>query len=193
VAASPTREARASGVGWAEPTPLALASRVGLVAICRRQRIQGSLAPYNDVMKTTLKQPTSSRPQPFACRLRHKVVVGKRGPIPNMGELDLENQSSAPLEIAYTLTPFQFLELVVTGPSGVVVSEGHVSDRYSPSLEPLTLRLLPGEKFSTEVPLFATVPQGKRLPGVYQVQAVYDYDGYRAVSDPVMIKLEQGA
>jgi hypothetical protein len=123
----------------------------------------------------------------LACRLRPKEVLGKRGPIPHLGELVLENRSPAPLEIAYTLTPLQYLDLVVVGPSGTVVSEGHFSDRFSPTLEPTILRLLPGEVFTAQVPLLGTVPQDKRTPGVYTVQAVYEYNGCRIVADPVTV------
>src|SRR5690348_9583357 len=83
---------------------------------------------------------------PLACRLRPKEVVGRQGPIPNMGEVELENCSAAPVAIEYTMTPLQFLELAVIGPGGEIVSEGHFSDRFSPTREPTVLRLMPGEK-----------------------------------------------
>src|SRR5947209_15851239 len=107
-------------------------------------------------------QPSSQ--SPLACHLRPKEVLGRQGSIPNMGEVELENCSAAPLEIEYTMTPFQFLDLKVIGPGGEVVSEGHFSDRFSPTLDPSVLRLMPGEKFTSRVSLLATVPREKRLP-----------------------------
>jgi hypothetical protein len=40
-------------------------------------------------------------PQPLACRLRRKEMSGQRRPVANRGEVELENRSAAPLEIAY--------------------------------------------------------------------------------------------
>jgi hypothetical protein len=127
---------------------------------------------------------------PLACRLRHKEVCGRQGPVPYAGELVLENRSSVTVEIAYTMTPLQFLNLEVIGPGGTLVSEGHFSDRFSPTLEPVTLRLLPGETFAAPVPLLSMVPREKRLPGVYQVRAVYDYGNDRVISDPVEVTVK---
>ena len=125
--------------------------------------------------------------QPLACRLRPKTVIGRRGPIPNMAEVELENVSTAPLEIAHRMTVLQYLNLVVTRVDGGVVSEGHFGDRFAPTLEPLVLRLEPGEKFTANVHLFATMRCDPVPPGTYMVQAVYDYDGFRAVSGLVQV------
>jgi hypothetical protein len=118
--------------------------------------------------------------------------MGRQGPIPNMGEVELANCSEVPLEIEYTMTPLQFLELEVTGPGGAVVSEGHFSDRFSPTREPAVLRLLPGEKFTSNVSLLATVPRDKRLPGRYTMQAAYRFQGKRALAEPLTIELTSG-
>jgi hypothetical protein len=126
---------------------------------------------------------------PLACRLRPKHVIGRQGPIPNMGEVELENRSASPVEIEYTMTPLQFLDLVVIGPGGEVVSEGHFSDRFSPTREPAVLRLMPGEKFTTNVPLLATVPHEKRVPGTYTVQPSYRFQGARLRAEPVTVEL----
>lgn len=126
---------------------------------------------------------------PLACRLRPKEVIGRQGPVPNMGEVELENRSAAPLVIEYTMTPLQFLDLVVIGPGGEVVSEGHFSDHFSPAREPAVLRLLPGEKFTSNVPLLATVPRENRVPGTYTVQASYRFQGTRARAEPVTVEL----
>ena len=107
-------------------------------------------------------------------KLRPKEVIGRQGPIPNMGEVELENRSALPVEIEYTMTPLQFFDLVVIGPGGEVVSEGHFSDRFSPTRESAVLRLMPGEKFTSNVPLLATVSHEKRVPGTYTVQVTVE-------------------
>jgi hypothetical protein len=132
-------------------------------------------------------------PQPLACRLRLKEVSGRRGSLPHWGEVELENVSDAPVEIAYWMTALQYLNLVVTRADGFVVSEGHFGDRFAPTRDPQALRLEPGEKFTTEVPLFATVPGDRLLPGVYAVQAVYGYNDFRAVAEPLRVSVEKVA
>jgi hypothetical protein len=123
----------------------------------------------------------------LALRLRPKEVIGRQGPVPNMGEVELENCSEAPLEIEYTMTPLQFLELEVLGPNGVVVSEGHFADRFSPSKDAAVLRLMPGEKFAANVSLLATVPPAKRSPGKHTIQASYCFQGRRVAAEPVTL------
>jgi hypothetical protein len=129
----------------------------------------------------------------LVCRLRPKEVIGRQGPIPNMGEVELENRSAAAVEIEHTMTPLQFLELEVIGPGQDVVSEGHFSDRFSPTREPAVLRLMPGEKFTSPVALLATVPRGKRLPGRYTIHASYCFQGVRIAAEPLTIELTQGS
>jgi hypothetical protein len=126
-------------------------------------------------------------PQPLVCGLRRKEMTGRQGPVANRGEVELENRSSAPLEIAYRMTPLQYLNLVVTDSDGRVVSEGHFGDRFAPTLEPQILRLGPGEKFTANVHLLATVRCDPIRPGTYNVQAVYEYNGFRAVSEVVRV------
>jgi hypothetical protein len=104
-----------------------------------------------------------------------------------MAEVELENVSAAPLEIAYRMTPLQYLNLVVTGAGGRVVSEGHFGDRFAPTLEPRVLRLPPGGTFTATVHLFATVPVDPVPAGTYTVQAVYGYEGVRAQSEAVEV------
>ena len=130
-----------------------------------------------------------SPPQPLACRLRRKEAVGRRGPIPNRGEFELENQSSAPVEVVYHMTALQYLNLIVTNAKGEVVSEGHFGDRFAPTLEPSVLRLQPGETFTAQVHLLATVPPDRCRAGTYTVRAVYEYNGFRLVSEPVAITI----
>jgi hypothetical protein len=125
----------------------------------------------------------------LGCTIRPKEVTGRQGAIPNMGEVELENRSDAPLEIEYTMTPLQFLEIEVVGPSGGIVSEGHFSDRFSPTWEPAVLRLMPGEKFASNVSLLATVPTEKRSPGKYIVQASYRFPGGKVMAAPLTLEL----
>jgi hypothetical protein len=144
----------------------------------------------NEAMTASNTQAEEPQRQPsLICRLRPKVVIGRRGPMSNMGEVELENASTFPLEIKYTMTPLQFFDLEVIGPDGRVVSEGYFSDRFSPSLEPSVLRLLPGEKFTANVSLLATLPMEKRQPGKYTVRASYHFQGIRAVAEPLTVEL----
>ena len=118
----------------------------------------------------------------LACRLRPKEVIGQRGPLHGMGELELENLSTDAVVIRYQISPLQYLHLVVTGPSGAVVSEGHFGDRFSPIAEEQALQLRPQEKFVAEIPLLGTVPREKRVPGPYRVQASCEYGTIKVVS-----------
>jgi hypothetical protein len=139
---------------------------------------------------TTLKDLAPVAPaQPLACRLRRKLVTGRWGPVANMGEVELESLSAGPVEITYWMTALQYLNLVVTRSDGAVVSEGHFGDRFAPTLEPLVLHLEPGDKFTATIPLLATVPQTPVPPGTYIIQAVYEYNGFRAVSDPLTVTI----
>jgi hypothetical protein len=129
---------------------------------------------------------------PLTCRLRPKEVIRRQEAVPNMGEVELENCSTAPLEIEYTMTPLQFLELEVIGPGGEIVSEGHFSDRFSPTLEPAVLRLTPGEKFTANIALLATVPRDKRFPGKYTVRASYRFLGRSILAEPLTVEFTSG-
>jgi hypothetical protein len=134
-------------------------------------------------------QPRSASPGRLACRIRPAAGAGARGPLPGVGEVELANLSADVVEIGYQMSPLQYLELVVVGPAGAVVSEGRFGDRFSPMRGEQVLRLRPGEKFRADVPLLGTVPRAKRSPGVYRVQAVYEYGDMRGVSDAVEITL----
>jgi hypothetical protein len=130
------------------------------------------------------------RSQPLACRLRSKEHIGRHGPVPFTAEVELENLSDAPLEIEYRMAVLQYLHLVVRDSQGCVVSEGHFGDRFSPFEKDQVLRLGPGESYKHNVHFFATVPKAQRTPGTYSVQAVYEYNGFRAESDPVEVTVE---
>jgi hypothetical protein len=106
-----------------------------------------------------------------------------------MGELELVNRSSEVIEIEHQMSPLQYLELIVTNAEGQVVSEGHYSDRLSPSLNPPPVRLLPGEKYVAVVPLLATVPKERRQSGAYSVRAIFAYGGQQVSSEAVRVEL----
>jgi hypothetical protein len=104
-----------------------------------------------------------------------------------MAEVELRNVSTTPVEVLYHMTALQHLNLVVARADGTVVSEGHFGDRFAPTLEPQVLRLDPGQTFAANVHFFATVRCDPIAPGTYTVQAIYEYNGLRAVSDPVEV------
>jgi hypothetical protein len=105
------------------------------------------------------------------------------------GEVELENTSGSAVEISVQMSPWQYLNLRVTGPDGSLLSQGHYGNRFSPVEEPYTVRLGPGEKLCGPVSLLGTVPEDRRLPGHYTVQAVYEYQNLRAVSEPIDLEL----
>jgi hypothetical protein len=104
------------------------------------------------------------------------------------GEVELENVSSAPVDIELEMSPFQHLNLVVTDSQGEVVSEGHYGNRFSPLAEKYTWRLQPGQKYTNNVSLLGTVPELKRRAGTYTVRAVYQYKTLNAVSEPLIVE-----
>jgi hypothetical protein len=138
-------------------------------------------------------QRTAEAPAPretraaLACRLRHRA--GRRGPSPAAGEVELENVSGEPVEIEVTMHPLQHLDLVVRDASGVAVPAAPYGHLFSPREVPYTLRLAPGEKYVHNVSLLGTLPEGEPPPGRYQVHAVYEYRGLRAVSEPLWVEL----
>src|SRR5579871_2153997 len=52
-----------------------------------------------------------------------------------------------------------------------------------------TLRLPPGAKYRHLVSLLETLPRAKQVSGIYTVQAVYEYHGLTAVSQPLDVEL----
>jgi hypothetical protein len=123
----------------------------------------------------------------LVCRLRPKQIRGRYSP--TSGEVELENQSGAPLDIRVRYARLQYLNLVVTDESGNLVSTSHYGDLFSPVAEPFVWRLQPGEKFAANVSLLHTVPPEKQLPGAYSVRAVYECPGHRVVSAPLTVTL----
>jgi len=49
--------------------------------------------------------------------------------------------------------------------------------------------MAPGEKFIAPVSLMGNVPEAKRDPGEYTVQAIYEYKELKAISEPVWVCL----
>ena len=121
--------------------------------------------------------------QTLACHL-HKQTKGRASGSALAGEIVLENVSSSAIEIPIRMSPLQHLNLIVTDSRQRIVSTGHYGDLFSPGTEDRVVRLLPGEKYVSNVSLLATVPVDQRRPGVYLIQAVYETDGIRAVSLP---------
>jgi hypothetical protein len=103
--------------------------------------------------------------------------------------LPLENTSPEVLEIEVRSSPLQYLDLLVRDAGGPVISDSFYGDLFLPLAEPYTLRLPPGEKYIGPVSLLGNVPEDKRLPGKYSVQAVYEYRGLRALSEPLSVEL----
>ncbi len=139
------------------------------------------------IATTAIAPRPETLPQPLACRLRRKQLTGRGAGIANMGEVEIENVSSLPLEIGYQMTLLQYLNIIVTDANEKVVSEGHFGDRFAPTAEPMLFRLEPGEKITANVHLFSTVPIRPIPSGSYFVQAVYEYDGLRCVSEPLTV------
>jgi hypothetical protein len=79
--------------------------------------------------------------QPLVCRLRPKQVMRRGKPVSDIGKVELEILTPNVVEIAYWMTPLQYLNLVVTSSDGRVVSEGHFGDRFAPTMAPHMLRL----------------------------------------------------
>jgi hypothetical protein len=135
--------------------------------------------------KTTAPKETRAA---IACRLRHQAG-GRRGPSPTAGEVEIENISPEVIEIEVTMHPLQYLDMEITDAAGNLIPAAPYGHIFSPCGTPYTFRLAPGEKYTHNVSLFGTLPQEKRLPGTYTVRAVYEYNGLKAVSEPLQVQL----
>jgi hypothetical protein len=123
----------------------------------------------------------------LACRLRLRQRRREQSSI--AGEVELENTSADTLQIEVGTSPLQYLNLIVTDAARTVVSDSFYGDLFSPLAEPYTLRLGPGEKFTGPISLLGNVRQARWQPGEYMVRAVYEYNGMRAVSEPLRVVL----
>jgi len=134
----------------------------------------------NDVTTTVSK--ACATPAKIVCRLR-KRAQGRAAASSLAGEIELENVSGDVLEIEVETSPLQYLDLIVIDAAGEMLSGWRYSECFSPLELPYTLRLSPGEKHSAPVSLLGNVPHEKRMPGVYLIQAVFEYKGTKAVSE----------
>lgn len=123
----------------------------------------------------------------LVCRLRHRL--GRRESSPTAGEVEIENVSSDAIEMEVTMHPLQYLNLVITDAAGDLVSAAPYGNIFSPREIPYLLRLAPGEKYTHNVSLLGTVAEENQLAGTYTVHAVYEYNGLRAVSEPLQVQL----
>ncbi|MBI1914067.1 MAG: hypothetical protein HYS12_04930 [Planctomycetes bacterium] len=136
----------------------------------------------------TSKTPAAPATQvTIVCRLRPKEL--RRGPAPTAGEIELDNVSPSVIEIEYDRHPLQYLNLVVTDPTGAILSAWHYGNLFSPLGSSHTLRLSPGEKFTAPVGLLGNVPEERRTPGWYTVVAVYKYKTLQVISQPLQVQL----
>ena len=101
----------------------------------------------------------------------------------------MENVSDEMLEFEIQMSVLQYVNLIVTGPTGASVSVGHYGDRFSPLAALTVFRLNPGEKFTAVVSLLGTVPKSNQTPGRYVVRAVFDYQQMRAASEPLVVEI----
>jgi hypothetical protein len=106
--------------------------------------------------------------------------------------VELENVSGGAVEIEVWMHPLQYLDLIVTNGDGAIVSARPYGYVFSPRETPYTLRIGPGEKYTHPVSLLGNVPEEKWLPGTYTVRAVYEYNGLKAVSEPLEVRLPAG-
>ena len=156
--------------------------------------VSSDLGVHSDVRgigltREGVARPTAAPRVPFATEGAGQWLR----PVPNSGEVELENISDGPLEIAFQMTELQYLNLTVAASDGRIVSEGHFGDRFAPTLDPRVLRLGPGEKFTAPVSLFVAV-HGRPIPaGTYAIQAVYEYGHFRAISNVVELAVTNEA
>jgi hypothetical protein len=135
------------------------------------------------------KGKSQDAPPRLACRLRKKTT-GRAAAMPSAGEVELVNVSDRAVEIEITIAPLQYLDLLVRGPDGTMLSDFHYGNLFSPVEKPYFLRLGPGETYTRPVSLLGNVTDEKNLlPGRYTVQAVYEYDALKAVSEPLQFEL----
>jgi hypothetical protein len=103
--------------------------------------------------------------------------------------VEIENVSADVVEIAVTMHPLQYLHLVITDAAGNLVPAAPYGNIFSPRETPYLFRLAPGEKYTHNVSLLGTIPEEQQSPGLYLVRAIYEYNGLRAVSEPLHVQL----
>src|ERR1051325_2556608 len=127
--------------------------------------------------------------RPVICHLRRIPP-----PIPELerrlfAEVQLENVSDEPIEMAYQLDPLQHFIFIVTAENGEVIAETEFRDCFSPREKPALLRIEPHGRFRTEVQLLSVFPHDRRFPGHYSIVAVFAYGKIRVSSQPVQVSL----
>jgi hypothetical protein len=106
-----------------------------------------------------------------------------------VGEVEIENISPDVIEIEVTMHPLQYLDLVITDAAGDLVPAPPYGNKFSPRETPYLFRLAPGEKYVHNVSLLGNIPEDKLLSGTYTVRATYEWNGLRAVSEPLQVQL----
>jgi hypothetical protein len=121
----------------------------------------------------------------IACRLRH--AVGRGGA--TAGEVEIENLSADVIEIPVAMHPLQYLSLVITDAVAAPVAAPPYGNMFSPREKPYLFRLAPGEKYTCNISLLGNLPAERQLPGSYTVRAVYEFNGLKAVSEPLQVEV----
>jgi hypothetical protein len=108
---------------------------------------------------------------------------------PDTAEVTITNISNANVDIGSPMGWIAHLDLRVKDPTGANLKTEPLNSILSTeSFEPKPDILKPGEMRLTEVGLLDGVPEEERIPGTYQVQAVYTIDNKEYTSDWVEIK-----
>jgi hypothetical protein len=103
--------------------------------------------------------------------------------------VEIENVSSNVIVIEVTMHPLQYLNVVIANAAGDLIPAAPYGHIFSPRETPSLFRLAPGEKYTHNVCLLGTIPAEQQLPGTYTVHAVYEYNGLRAVSEPMQVQV----
>src|SRR4051794_30670962 len=82
----------------------------------RRDFFPGATTMAEQMTRTDVRPASKAA---LACRLRHRV--GRWGPSPSAGEVELENVSAEVIEIEVRMHPLQYLDLVVRDSAGEVI------------------------------------------------------------------------
>jgi len=124
------------------------------------------------------------------CRIIPQRKAGKIGDIV-LGQIELKNVGEASIEIRWYSDPMQYLNLIVRDPDGKNISVFCYGDQFSPYWPaPQILNLHPRESYSSTVNLLGTVKKKNMVPGSYRIQAIYNYENIKAVSEVVEILLK---
>jgi hypothetical protein len=105
------------------------------------------------------------------------------------GEIEIENVSSADVEIEFTSSLLQYLNLIVADANGQDITYFHYGDLFSPLEAPHRMRLPPGARHVSPVCLLGNVAAERQVPGRYQVQAVFKYKDLIALSEVLALEI----